>query len=288
MQPYSLIDNNLITKMTLPRSKSSRKGQNGITLIVGGSRIYHGAPLLSSMAALRSGVDLVYTAIPKINIIPSRTFSADLIVIPFPDDKLTSGAVDRLLKTIPKKVQSAAIGMGLITAKFQALLSLIQGLINQRVTLIVDAGALIPEILPKITNTNIAVTPHAGEFERLFGAKIPENLEDQVKVVLNKSKEYGITIALKGYWNIVSNGEKVFVMERTTPAMTVGGTGDILSGLVAGFLTRYDPLTACIMGLYFNGKAALNLTSRIGFHMIASDLLDELPIVMKQYDKMMD
>lgn len=286
MKSYSNIDADMIKKFLLPRNVASRKGENGITLIVGGSRIYHGAPLLASMAALRSGVDLVYTSVPKINIITSRNFSADLIVIPFPDDKLTTGATNRLLKSIPKKMQSAAIGMGLNTAKPQALSSLIQTLLDQKVKLIVDAGALIPEILNQITNSKVVVTPHAGEFKRIFGMTVPSDLHDQIEIVSNKAKEFGIIVTLKGYWNIVSDGENAFVMPRTTPAMTVGGTGDILSGLIAGLLTKYDPVVASIMGLFFNGTAALNVYEKLGLHMISSDLLSELPIVMRQFDKL--
>ena len=67
MKNYSIVDDSLIRKIIKPRDIYSRKGENGIALIVGGSRIYHAVPLLSSLAALRSGTDLVYTAIPKIN-----------------------------------------------------------------------------------------------------------------------------------------------------------------------------------------------------------------------------
>ena len=288
MQNYSAVDSNLVKSIILPRSKLSRKGENGITLIVGGNRIYHGAPLLSSIAALRSGTDLVYTAIPKINLSSSRNFSADLIFVPFPDDKLTSGAVRRLLNMIPKKIDAAGIGMGLSFSKSQSLLTLINGLLQQEVRLIVDAGALVPEILNDITNTKTVVTPHAGEFKRLFGILPTGELDEQLKLVTKFAKEYGLVIALKGFWNIVSDGDQTFVTQRTTPAMTVGGTGDILSGLVAGYLTKYDSIHACILGLYFNGMAGLNIFNRMGLHMVASDLLDELPYVMKAFDKISD
>ena len=66
--------------------------------------------------------------------------------------------------------------------------------------------------------------------------------------------------------------------------MTVGGTGDILSGLITGFRTKYGSLHSCLLGLFFNGKAASRLSSKIGFHMLASNLLTELPYVMKEYD----
>ena len=95
------------------RNKSSRKGDNGKVLVVGGSYVYHGAPVLSSLAALRTGTDLVYTAVPKNNVQSTRSISPDLIVIPLADSKLTRGSVNKLLGQIPKDLDSATIGMGL-------------------------------------------------------------------------------------------------------------------------------------------------------------------------------
>src|SRR6478735_414590 len=161
------IDDDYIKKIIKPRNIRSRKGDNGIVLIIGGSRIYHGAPLLTSLAALRSGTDLVYTAIPKINLISSRIFSPDLIILPFPDDKLTTGSVRRLLNTLPKKINAAAIGMGLNVSKSQPLILLIQELLEGNSHIVIDAGALLPELLPNISKNDTIVTPHAGEFKRL-------------------------------------------------------------------------------------------------------------------------
>ena len=286
MKDYSLVDDDLIRKIVKPRNIWSRKGENGISLVIGGSRIYHGAPLLSSLAALRSGTDLVYTAIPKINLISSRIFSPDLIILPFPDDKLTTGSVRRLLNTIPKRIDAAAIGMGLNISKSQPLILLIQKLLESDSHLVIDAGALLPDILPSISKNETIVTPHAGEFKRLFGETPTSKLSEQVELVSRKAKEFGLIIVLKGHQNIVSDGESTFVIERTTPAMTVGGTGDILSGLITGFRTKYASVHSCLLGLFFNGKAGLRLSSRIGFHIIASDLLTELPYIMKEYDIM--
>jgi ADP-dependent NAD(P)H-hydrate dehydratase len=284
MKDYSLVDDELIRRIVKPRNILSRKGENGIALVVGGSRLYHGAPLLSSLAALRSGTDLVYTAIPKINLISSRIFSPDLIILPFPDDKLTNGSVRRLINSLPKKIDAAAIGMGLNMSKSQPLSLLIRELLADNSHLVIDAGAIHPEILPHITNNDTIVTPHAGEFKRLFGDEPTTMLTEQIKLVSRKAKEFGLTIVLKGYQNIVSDGVSTFVLKRTTPSMTVGGTGDILSGLITGFRTKYESLNSSLLGLFFNGKAALRLSNKIGLHMLASDLLTELPFVMKEYD----
>ena len=285
MKDYSSVDEDFIRNIIKPRDMLSRKGENGIALVIGGSRIYHGAPLLSSLAALRSGTDLVYTAIPKINLLSSRIFSPDLIILPFPDDKLTTGSVRRLLNTLPKKVDASAIGMGLNVSRSQPLILLIQKLLEDDSQLVIDAGALIPDILPHISNKQIIVTPHAGEFKRIFGEIPPSKIPEQIKLVTRKAKEFGLIIVLKGHQNIVSDGEDTFVIERTTPSMTVGGTGDILSGLITGFRTKYGSLHSCLLGLFFNGLAGLRISDKIGSHMVASDLLTELPYVMKEYDK---
>ena len=81
------VDSGLIRNLAVPRLKDSKKGDNGTVLIVGGNRIYHGAPILASMAAMRSGADLVYIAVPKSNTIPTRALSPNAIVLPLPDDK---------------------------------------------------------------------------------------------------------------------------------------------------------------------------------------------------------
>jgi ADP-dependent NAD(P)H-hydrate dehydratase len=99
------------------------------------------------------------------------------------------------------------------------------------------------------------------------------------------AKEHGITIALKGWINIISDGEQLAAIKRSTPAMTVGGTGDVLSGLAAGLLAKMKPFEAAIVAIYLNGLAGTLAYKQAGLHMIATDLIDNLPLVMKQFDK---
>jgi ADP-dependent NAD(P)H-hydrate dehydratase len=254
--------------------------------VVGGSKLYHGAPVLSSLAALRSGTDLVFTATPRSNVIPVRCYSPDLIVLPLPDDKLTAGSVNRLMAMLPKKPHSAGVGMGMSISKPQALLSLISQLLKADTRIILDASALIPEVLKQIKGTGTVVTPHAGEYKRLFEEDAGTNLETQTSNVQNAAKEYGITIVLKGSTNIISDGRKCHtaMIKRSSPAMTVGGMGDILSGLLAGYLTKYDSFHASILGVYHNGMAAKIAYERVGLHMIATDVIEDLPHVMKSFD----
>ena len=297
----------LIQEILPPRLVASKKGDNGIVLIVGGSGIYHGAPLLSTLAALRSGVDLVYTAVPKPNVAPLRSFSPNVIALPFANDRFTIGSAKQLLKILPKKPDVVAIGMGMaIEKKPESLIYMIKELKKIGAKLLLDASALIPEILESISGTNTIVTPHFGEYKRLFQKEenyrdITEmtttvNLQEQTLNVYNLAKKYGITIILKGYNNIICNGsqpqkqqekdEDIAVIRRTTPAMTVGGCGDVLSGVVAGLLTKMqDTFSASIAGVYLCGIAGSLAYQRVGLHMVATDLIEELPNAMKPFDK---
>ena len=280
----------LVKDLIVPRIATSRKGDNGIVLVVGGSRIYHGAPILASIAALRSGTDLVFTAVPKSNIMAVRAYSPDIIALPLPDDKLTSGLVNRLMAMLPKKPHTAAIGMGMSIAKPEALVSLIRQLRNAEIKLLLDASALIPEILREIAGTGTIVTPHAGEYKRLFEKHPGTNEEVQTSTVQTAAKDYGITIVLKGSVNIISDGvsEHTAVIKRSTPAMTVGGMGDVLSGLTVGLLTKYSSFNASILGVFLNGVAASLAYERVGLHMVATDVMEDLPNAMKPFDLIKD
>ena len=280
------LTSSLVKKFISPRKSSSRKGDNGIVLVVGGSYIYHGAPILSSIAALRCGTDLVYTCVPKINVTPTRAISPNLIVIPLVDQKLTRGAVNKLVGALPRNLDSATIGMGLAIQERNSLLLLVQSLLDRDVRLSLDASALIPEVLPLLKNKNVVVTPHAGEFKRLFGESPPTSKTPRIKLVEKNAKEHGVTILLKGSTDVISNGKTTYLYEKKIPAMTVGGTGDVLSGLVAGMLSKSrNTLESAAGAAFINGLAGKAVQKRLGLHMTSMDLLDDIPNVMKPFDK---
>ncbi len=280
-----------VKKFIPARRSTSRKGDNGIVLVVGGSYIYHGAPILSSLAALKCGTDLVYTSVPKVNVTSTRAVSPNLIVIPLADQKLTLGAANKLIGALPRNLHSATIGMGLAIQEKNSLVRLVKALLDRDVRLSLDASALIPEILPILADKNVVVTPHAGEFKRLFGdAPPPSNSENQrITLVESHAKEFGITVLLKGVTDIVSNGTVTYLNEKKTPAMTVGGTGDVLSGLVAGLLSHNrNPLESAAAATFINGLAGKAAQKRLGLHVTSMDLLDEIPFVMRPFDGIVD
>jgi len=280
------LQSTLVKKFIPERKTSSRKGDNGIVLVVGGSYIYHGAPILASLAALRAGSDLVYTSVPKINAQSTRAISPNLIVLPLVDSKLTRGAANKLLGQIPHGLDSATIGMGLAIKDLESLTTLLKPLINRDVRLSLDASALVSGVLPLISNKNVTVTPHAGEFKRLFGEVPSNSIKDRVTLVEKYAKKYQLTILLKGPTDIISDGKKTFLNPKKTPAMTVGGTGDVLSGITAAFLARNrNSLESASAAAYVNGLAGKQVQRKLGLHMAASDLIDVLPAVLKPFDR---
>ncbi|MDC0927797.1 NAD(P)H-hydrate dehydratase [Nitrosopumilus sp.] len=287
MEPQTL-SSSIVQNFIPPRESKSRKGDNGIVLVLGGSYIYHGAPVLSSLAALRCGTDLVYTCVPKINVTPTRAISPNLIVIPLVDQKLTLGAVKKLVGALPRNLHSATIGMGLAIQEKNSLLHLVKSLLDRDVRLSLDASALIPEVLPILAQKNVVVTPHAGEFKRLFGDMPSDSNVERIKLVEENALKYGITVLLKGSTDIVSDGKTTYLCEKNTPAMTVGGTGDVLSGLVAGLLsTNRNSLESAAAASYICGLAGKEVQEKLGFHMTSMDLIESLPSVMKPFDRIM-
>ena len=264
----------------------SRKGDNGKVLVLGGNYLYHGAPILSSIAALRTGSDLVYTCVPKINVMATRSFSPNLIVVPLVDVKLTRGSVQKLLGIIPKELDSATMGMGLGIQDREALKILVSSLLDRAVMISLDASCLVPEIIPIIKDKKVTVTPHAGEFRRLFGELPPDGIKPRTALVERHAKENGITILLKGPTDVVSDGKQTYLNPKNLAAMTVGGTGDVLSGIVAAMLCKNkDPVKAASAAAFVNGKAGYMAQKKYGLHIVATDLLDFIPSAMKPFDK---
>src|SRR3989304_7818674 len=139
------------------RALDSRKGQNGVVSVIGGSRLYHGAPFLAAYAALRSGVDLVYLSVPQSISTAVRALSPDLIIIPRPDVKLTTGAVNRLLNWLPE-TGSAAIGPGLGHQQRDGVCKLVSELALKDIKIVLDADALTNDIVNKVRNKRSHLT----------------------------------------------------------------------------------------------------------------------------------
>jgi NAD(P)H-hydrate epimerase len=281
------IDEDFVKDRIPARKRDSRKGMNGTVCIVGGGRTYHGAPFLCAMGAARTGVDLVYLAVPAMVATPVRSLSPDLIVFPLPDSKLTRGNASRLASWLPE-VGCIGIGPGLGPQNPNELKNALATLSAKSPTLVADADALRSAILEATDalRAKMVVTPHAGEFERLFGKKVPDGIEERVAVVKDAAAKHGVVVLLKGPTDVISDGEKVGLNNTHSPAMTVGGTGDVLTGVTTGLaakgLGRFD---AACCAAYINGLAGAEAAKELGLHILASDVVGCIPRAMKRFDR---
>ncbi len=135
-----------------------------------------------------------------------------------------------------------------------------------------DADALR---LPLPVAKDTIYTPHAGEFARISGKKLPENVIDRADAVQDFAG--GRTFLLKGSVDIISDGTRVRFNRTGTPAMTVGGTGDVLAGVTAALFCHLDAFDAAVIAAYVNGKAGMSAESIFGGGLLASDIIDHIP-----------
>ena len=273
-----------IIKKAIPsRSKASHKGNNGSVGIVGGSWIYHGAPVLAGLAALRSGADLVYLFVPNKITDAVRSISPNLIVYPLPDSRFTLGCANRLLKWLPD-IDSLALGLGMVNQKLDGLEKVVTEMSVKGVNMVLDAYAIKDELV-KRGKDRCVLTPHLAEFQRLVKSDVSADFNDRGKLVSSKASEIGSTIVLKGEKDIISDGKKVFVNSSGNAGMTVGGSGDVLAGIIAGLLAKgVSPLYAGAVGAYINGLAGDLAFKEKGLHLYATDIIDKIPDVMLEYD----
>ena len=146
--PAFEIDEEYVKSKIPPRKRDSHKGMNGVVCVVEGAGPYHGAPFLCAMGAARTGVDLVYLAVPSMVATPIRSLSPDLIVFPLPDSKLTRGNANRLAGWLPD-LGCLAIGPGLGPQNPNELKHALATLSAKCQTLVVDADALRPTVLER-------------------------------------------------------------------------------------------------------------------------------------------
>ena len=266
------------------RSSSSHKGDFGRLLVIGGSRVYSGAPALVSLSALRTGIDLVYTASPEKTSFANSALSPNLITIKLKGKHVNLNNFEKLISYI-KNVDAIIIGPGLGLHK--ETIELIELCINEiekkAKPLLLDADGINAfSTFKRPLKNPVIFTPHAEEFKRLSGINLPEKIEDRVKEVRKLASELNAVILLKGETDIIGDSKKIKLNNTGNPGMTVGGTGDILSGIIGGLLAKKnDPFEAAVAGAFVNGAAGDFAVNKLGYHLIATDLLDWIPYVFE-------
>lgn len=249
-----------------PRDPNSNKGKFGHVLVIGGSYGTAGAPAMASLAALRTGAGLVTAGVPKSVVDVVAGVTPELMVMPL--DEGTEGALTianvqgQNLDALLKRMTVVAVGPGL----------------SQRG----DAGAVVRElvaktVLPMVVDADglnafdgradllngagrvLVLTPHPGEMARLAGMTIKEVEADRVGLARRFATEHKLTLVLKGWRTLVAHPDgRVAVNTTGNPAMAKGGSGDILTGIVAAMLAQYpnDVAQAVEAAVYLHGLAA--------------------------------
>ncbi len=266
------------------RRKDSHKGDSGRVLVIGGGP-YSGAPAFAGMAAMRSGTDLVFVATPEPAATPVAIYSPNLIVKPLAGNVLGPEHVEGLLATA-KDFDCVAIGPGLGDAR-QTVTAVQRFVSKCRKPMVIDADAIRAcGAKPSVLKGRTAVlTPHAGEFKGLTGKTVPaDDGERRVQMVLEAASRLRVTIVLKGPVDVVSDGRSVKLNRTGNDAMTVGGTGDVLTGVISGFVAqKATPFAAARMGVFTTGLAGDLAFEERSYGLLATDVVDKIPIVLRRY-----
>jgi NAD(P)H-hydrate epimerase len=259
----------------VPR-KDSHKGQNGRLLIVGGGP-YTGAPALSAFAALRTGVDLVWIAVPEGCHEVVASYSPDFIVKSLEGNFLSPENLPSL-NGMMDEADAVLIGPGLGREE-DTVSAVCQFVREVDKPMVVDADALYAiSTLDDLTFSNpTVITPHGREFERLAGG-IPAN--DGTASEL--ARKLGAAVVLKAPVDIISDGDRIKKNRTGNAAMSVGGTGDVLAGIIAGLLAKgVGPFDAGRMGTYLNGRAGDVAFDIMGHSLTATEVTASIPLVLK-------
>jgi NAD(P)H-hydrate epimerase len=264
------------------RRRETHKGDYGRVLIIGGSLEYHGAPLLSALAALNSGVDIVYLAVPEVNFEATRGFSPEFIVRKYGGEYFSTEALSEI-EAILAGVDCVLIGPGL-GVREETARGVVELLKRCSKPCVVDADALkaLWDKLP-IKGSELVLTPHAGEFYALTGERLPQELEERVEVVRKWSTQLKSVILLKGSVDIISSSEgEVKLNETGNPGMTVGGTGDVLAGLIASLIAQgMSAFPAACSAAFINGYTGDMLLEEKGYAFTAGEVAATIPYAIK-------
>jgi len=269
--------------VTKPRPSKSHKGDFGRILIIGGSETFSGAPALVALAALRTGVDLTYVAAPAKTAYAISSMSPNLITVKLDGEHLNPSNVPGLNRYI--EIANTVVlgpGLGLHTETREFVKAIVKAVESAGKPLLLDADGLKAFAeFKKPLNVPLVLTPHAGEYAVLTGEKLPENFNERVEVVQRTAAELDAVILLKGPVDMISDGKSFKLNFTGNPGMTVGGTGDVLSGVVGAFLAQQiDPFEAAVAGAFVNGAAGDFVFEEKGYHMVSTDLLEWIPHVL--------
>jgi NAD(P)H-hydrate epimerase len=284
----SLSEPTLFTHLFRPRSSDSNKGLYGHVLVIAGARGKTGAAAMAGIAVLRAGAGLVTVASAESAIGAIAAHAPEIMTEPLPET--AAGSISRraldLLARLGEKKNVVALGPGM--GGDPETMQFIRGAVGETpVPMVLDADGLnaLGELEWKARAARI-LTPHPGEMSRLTGKTIPEVQADRIGVSRAFAAERGVHLVLKGNRSVIAAPDgRVWINPTGSPAMSTGGTGDVLTGLIAGLLAQFpDQLEAALLAaVYLHGRAGELGAAKLGEKpLIATDLFEFLPEAMRE------
>lgn len=283
MMDIQKLDHNTVLSILPDRAPDCHKGDCGKVLLLCGSRGYTGAAALAAMGALRSGTGLVYLGVPESVYEIEAVKLTEPVVFPLPDQggTMSPDVVKDLLKVLPGK-DAVLIGPG--CGMSEGVLSAVKTVLEEYdgpVVLDADGINILKshkDILRRRTSPTI-LTPHDGEFRRIGGV-ITDNRVESASAL---ARDLGVIVLLKGHRTVITDGTHCYVNETGNPGMAVGGSGDVLAGILVGLLGQgIAPLKAAACAAWLHGAAGDTCAQDIGqYGMLPSDMLNVLPRLLK-------
>lgn len=290
---FSVSDETEIRQDFPPRPYGSHKGSFGHVLSICGSYQMPGAAVLAARAAVHCGAGLVTAAFPEPAYSAIASKLTEPLLLPLKANtggRISSSEIERLLWEAEKaNVVLLGCGLGNDEDTRKVTEKLIK---NLTCPLILDAdgiNALSFDIcLLKEAKGQILMTPHPGEMSRLSGLSLEEILENPLEIARFFAKEWQVTLLLKGANTVIADPEgKCYVNTTGNPLLSGGGSGDVLSGMIAAFVAQgLSPLRACVSAAYMHGLAAdIHLNETPTFSLPATELIEKIPFVLSTLRK---
>lgn len=276
---FFLVEAKSIRNALRPRAKFSEKRDYGSAMIMAGSMGMMGAAILASKAAIRAGAGLVTVHSARCGMNALQSAVPEVMFEPDRSDKCITDM------SVHHQHQAVAVGPGI--RSYDDTINALESLFKcSSDPLVIDADALNciakrPAMLTMLPSMSV-ITPHRGEFDRLFGEH--SSSEERILKAISMSKEYNIIIVLKGHYTAVVRPDgKVYINPTGNPGMATAGSGDVLTGVITAFIAQgYKPELAATIGVYIHGLAGDIAAEKMGeYALVASDIIDNLGVAIR-------
>ena len=278
-----VLDHEQVLSILPDRDPWGHKGTFGKILLLCGSRGFTGAAYLAAMGACRSGAGLTFLGVPESIYAIEAVKLNEPVVFPLPDreGKLSKDAIPEILSRLPQ-MDAVLIGCGL--GQSEDTLAVVKAVLeNAACPVVLDADginviAAHKDIVRGRRNPTI-LTPHDGEFVRL-GGTIGDN---RMEAAIHMAQDLGCILLLKGHRTCITDGKSCYENHTGNPGMVVGGSGDVLAGIIVSLLGQgIRPLEAAAVSAWLHGAAGDVCAESLGqYGMLPTDMLDVLPRLLK-------